>query len=342
MSKGFKVGILGATGNVGQEFIKVVVERKFPVSELRLLASGRSEGKLMKVGDKQIKVIEAKPDSFKGLDLVFVSVSTEMSKAFAPIAAAAGAICIDDSNAFRMDPGVPLIVPEVNMDDAKTHKGIIAGPNCVTIPLVMVLNQLNKVNKIKRITVDTYQAVSGTGIAAIEELRVQTPQVLAGEKINPTVYPHQIAFNCLPEIDVTLANGYTNEEQKMVNETRKIMHVDDMLISCTCVRVPVFLGHSEAVHIDFEKNITPEEVRNILAKAPGVKIQDDMKAHLYPMPIDAANKDDVYVGRIRQHNTLKNSIALWLATDNIRKGAALNAIQVAEEMARRGWLTPKG
>ncbi len=342
MSTGFNVGILGATGMVGQEFIKVLVQRKFPMASLKLLASGRSEGRQMRVGNKEIKVEEATPDSFKGLDVLFASVSTEMSKHFSPMAAAAGAVVIDDSNAFRMEPTVPLVVPEINMEDARRHKGIIAGPNCVTIPLVLVLNPLHKVNPIKRITADTYQSVSGTGTAAVEELRSQTPQVLAGQVVKPTVYPHQIAFNVLPEIDVTLDSGYTKEEQKMVNETRKIMHAPEIIISCTCVRVPVFLGHSEAVHIDFTNPITPDEVRAILSQAPGVKVQDDMSVSLYPMPVAAAGTDEVFVGRIRQHTELKNNIALWLVTDNIRKGAALNAVQVAEEMVKRGWLHPGG
>ncbi|MBM3132591.1 MAG: aspartate-semialdehyde dehydrogenase [Chloroflexi bacterium] len=336
-----RVAILGATGMVGQEFITVLKQRKFPMASLRLLASEASAGKKVTVGNEELEVAEATHQSFEGIDLALFSAGGDVSKTFAPIAARAGAVVIDNSAAWRMDPEVPLVVPEVNPEDVKLHKGIIANPNCSTIQMVVALNPLHKVNPIKRIIVDTYQSVSGTGKAAIEELSTQTKQVLNGQKTVPHVYPHQIAFNLLPHIDVFLANGYTKEEWKMVQETRKIMHAPDIAVSATCVRVPVYISHSEAVHVEFTRPMSPEEARAILSKAPGVKVVDDPSVNMYPLPLVAAGHDDTLVGRIRTDSSNPNGLAIWVVADNIRKGAALNAVQIAEVMLKWG-LLPRG
>ena len=336
--KGFKVAIVGATGMVGQEFIKVLEQREFPMSTTRLFASDRSAGKKLKVNGNEIEVEETSPDSFKGMDLALFSAGADISKQFSPLAARAGAVVVDNSAAFRMDPQVPLVVPEINPEDIKEHKGIIANPNCSTIQMVVALYPLHKVNPIKRIVVATYQSVSGTGSAAVEELTEQSKLVLGGKSVTPRVYPYQIAFNVLPEIDIFLENGYTKEEWKMVEETRKIMHAPEIAVSATCVRVPVFIGHSEAVQAEFTEPISVDEVRRILAKAPGVKVMDDPAARLYPRPVLAAGTDDVFVGRIRKDASHPRGIAMWVVADNIRKGAALNAVQIAETMVERGWL----
>jgi len=340
--KGYRVAIVGATGLVGQEFIKVLEERNFPMTSIRLLASDRSAGKKLFVTHKEIEVKETVPESFKGIDIALFSAGAEVSRYFSPIAAQSGAVVIDNSAAFRMMPDVPLVVPEVNPEDIKWHKGIIANPNCSTIQMVVVLYPLHKVNPIKRIIVDTYQAVSGTGSAAVEELTTQAKQVLEGQSAIPHVYPHQIAFNVLPEIDVFLDNGYTKEEWKMVEETRKIMHADDIAISATCVRVPVFTGHSEAIHVEFSRPMSPDEARRILAQAPGVKVLDDPTISLYPQPWSAAGTDEVFVGRIRYDASHPHGLTMWVVADNLRKGAALNAVQIAEEMIKRGWRFPGG
>ena len=337
---GYRVAIAGATGLVGQEFIKVLEQRNFPMASIRLLASDRSAGKKLFVTHQEIEVKETVPESFKGIDIALFSAGTETSRHFSPIAAQSGAVVIDNSSAFRMHPEVPLVVPEVNPEDIKRHKGIIANPNCSTIQMVVALYPLHKVNPIKRIVVDTYQAVSGTGSAAIEELTTQAKQVLEGQSTIPHVYPHQIAFNVLPEIDVFLDNGYTKEEWKLVEETRKIMHADDIAISATCVRVPVFTGHSEAIHVEFSRPMSPDEARRILAQAPGVKLLDDPTISLYPQPWSAAGNDEVFVGRIRRDASHSNGLTMWVVTDNLRKGAALNAVQIAEEMIKREWIHP--
>jgi len=336
----YRVAIAGATGLVGQEFIKVLEQRNFPMASIRLLASDRSAGKKLFVTHQEIEVKETVPESFKGIDIALFSAGTETSRHFSPIAAQSGAVVIDNSSAFRMHPEVPLVVPEVNAEDIKRHKGIIANPNCSTIQMVVALYPLHKVNPIKRIIVDTYQAVSGTGSAAIEELTTQAKQVLEGQSTIPHVYPHQIAFNVLPEIDVFLDNGYTKEEWKLVEETRKIMHADDIAISATCVRVPVFTGHSEAIHVEFSRPMSPDEARRILAQAPGVKLLDDPTISLYPQPWSAAGNDEVFVGRIRRDASHSNGLTMWVVTDNLRKGAALNAVQIAEEMIKREWIHP--
>ena len=340
--KQYRVAIVGATGLVGQEFIRILEQRDFPMSSVRLLASDRSAGRKLFVRHEEIEVEETVPESFENVDIALFSAGGDTSQHFSSIAARAGAVVVDNSSAFRMDPSVPLVVPEVNPEDIKWHRGIIANPNCSTIQMVVALYPLHKVNPIKRVIVDTYQSVSGTGSAAVEELTTQTRQVLEGQEAVSSVYPHQIAFNVLPEIDVFLDNAYTREEWKMVEETRKIMHADEIAISATCVRVPVFTGHSEAVSIEFSRPMSPDEARQVLARAPGVKVLDDTTVSLYPHAWLAAGTDEVYVGRIRQDASHPSGLAMWVVSDNLRKGAALNAIQIAEEMVRRDWLSYGG
>ncbi len=339
---GYNVAIVGATGLVGQEFIKILKQRSFPIEYLELLASDRSAGRKISVSERELTVKETTIESFKGIDIAIFSAGAGVSRHFAPIAADAGAVVIDNNSAFRMETKVPLVVPEVNPEDIQKHKGIIANPNCSTIQMVVALYPLHRVNPIKRITVSTYQAVSGTGAAAVNELNTQTRQILEGQTTIPHVYPHQIAFNLLPEIDVFLDDGYTLEEWKMMEETRKIMHADDIAISATCVRVPVVTGHSEAVSIEFSRPMSPDEAEHILAQAPGVKILDEPVISLYPQPWSAAGTDEVFVGRIRKDISHDNGLVMWVVADNLRTGAALNAVQIAEEMIVRDWLSPGG
>ena len=336
--KEFNVAIVGATGLVGQEFIKVLGQRKFPMNSLPLFASDRSAGRRLTVDDRDLEVKETTQQSFDGMDIALFSAGTEISQHFSPIAAQAGTVVIDNSAAFRMDPEVPLVVPEVNADDIKEHKGIIANPNCSTIQLVVALYPLHRANPIRRLIVDSYQSVSGTGAAALEELSEQARQVMEGRSVVPHVYPHQIAFNILPEIDLFMDNGYTKEEWKVVEETRKIMHAGDIAISATCARVPVFIGHSEAVHIEFSEPMSPDTARRILAEAPGVKVLDDPNISLYPQAWSVAGSDEVFVGRIRKDSSHDCGLAMWVVADNLRKGAALNAIQIAETMVERSWI----
>jgi aspartate-semialdehyde dehydrogenase len=331
----YNIAVVGATGMVGREFLGILQERKFPVKGLRLLATSRSAGKKVMVGDQEITVEETTHDSFGGADFVFVSASGQASRDYCPIAAQVGAVAIDDSSAWRMDPKVPLVIPEVNAADVEKHHGIISIPNCSTTPVVMCLWPIHKVNPVKRVIADTYQSVSGTGKAAVDELVTQSKQVLEGKDAAPHVYPHQIAFNLLPQIDVFMDSGYTKEEWKMINETRKIMHDETIAMSATCVRVPVMISHSCAVHVELTHPMNPDEVRDILSEAPGVTVQDDPSISLYPLPWLAAGEDDVFVGRIRQDASHSNSIAMWISSDNLRKGAALNAIQIAEELVKR-------
>jgi aspartate-semialdehyde dehydrogenase len=338
--KNYKVAILGATGMVGQEFIKVLQQRNFPMDSISLLASDRSAGKRLFVSHREVVVEEVTPKSFRDVEIALFSAGAEVSRYFSPIAAQSGAVVIDNSSAWRMDSKVPLVVPEINADDIKWHKGIIANPNCSTIQMVVALYPLHKVNPIKRIVAVTYQAVSGTGAAAVEELTEQARQVLEGQTTVPHVYPHQIAFNILPEIDVFLDNDYTKEEWKLVEETRKIMHADDIAISAFCARVPVFISHSEAVHVEFSQPISPDEARRILAQAPGVKVLDDPAISLYPQPWSAAGTDEVFVGRIHRDASHSCGLIMWIVADNVRKGAALNAVQIAEEMIKRDWVKP--
>ena len=339
---GYRVAIVRATGLVGGEFIKVLEQRNFPVRTMQFFASDRSAGKKLFFNHEEYEVKETAPDSFRDVDIALFSAGADISRYFSPMAARAGAVVIDNSAAFRMDDEVPLVVPEINPEDIKKHKGIIANPNCSTIQMVVALNPLHRVNPIKRIVVTTFQSVSGTGSAAIEELTVQSKQILGGQSTVPHVYPHQIAFNVLPQIDVFLDNAYTKEEWKMVEETRKIMHAEDILVSATCVRVPVFTSHSEAVNVEFTNSISPDDAKRILSQAPGVRLLDDPGISLYPTPWMAAGTDDTYVGRIRRDVSHSNSLVMWIVADNIRKGAALNAVQIAEEMVRREWLHPGG
>lgn len=338
MGKKYNIAIAGATGMVGSAFIDILEERKFPVKNIRLLASGRSKGRMLKFCGKDYPVEELKEDSFKDIDIALFSAGAGISRKFSPIAVKSGAIVVDNSSAFRMDPEVPLVVPEVNPAAAKRHKGIIANPNCSTIQMVVVLKPLHDAAKIKRIVVSTYQSASGWGKEAVDQLwqetelavRLKTPgSRLKGDKIKK-VLPDQIAFNVIPQIDVFLENRYTKEEMKMVNETRKIMEDDSIRVTATCVRVPVVVSHAEAVNIETEKRLTPEEAIEILKKAPGVEVIDDISQERYPLPIDAAGKDASFVGRIRQDESVKNGLNLWIVSDNLRKGAALNAIQIAE------------
>ena len=332
------VAIVGATGLVGQEIIKVLGQRNFPMSSLQLFASDRSAGRRLTVDDEEIEVMETTPQSFDEIDIALFSAGSEISHHFAPIAAQSGAVVIDNSAAFRMEPDVPLVVPEVNADDIKNHSGIIANPNCSTIQLVVALYPLHRVNPIKRFIVDSYQAVSGTGAAALEELSEQARAVLEGRSVVPHVYPHQIAFNILPEIDLFLDNGYSKEEWKVVEESRKIMHDENIAISATCVRVPVFIGHSEAIHIEFSEPMSPDTARRILAEAPGVRVLDDPNISLYPQPWSVAGSDEVFVGRIRRDASNDRGLVIWVVADNLRKGAALNAIQIAETAVKRSWI----
>jgi len=337
--KNFNVAIVGATGLVGGEFIKVLEQRHFPLASIQFYASDRSIGKKLKFNREELEVYQTTDDSFKDIDIALFSAGADISRHFSPIAAQAGATVVDNSAAFRMDPNVPLVVPEVNPEDIKGHRGIIANPNCSTIQMVVALYPLHKVNPIKRLTVSTYQAVSGTGLAAVDELTTQSKIILEGREAVPSVYPYQIAFNVLPEIDIFLDNGYTKEEWKMVEETRKIMHAPDIAVSATCVRVPVSIGHSEAVQVEFTEPFSPGEAREILAQAPGVRVMDDPSTRLYPYPWLAAEKDQVFVGRIRKDASHPNGLVLWIVSDNLRKGAALNAVQIAEEMIQRDWVS---
>ncbi len=339
---GYRVALVGATGMVGQEFLKVLQQRKFPMASLSLFASKRSAGKRVAFNGTELEVKETTDDSFPGLDIIFMSSLTEVNRHFTPLAVRAGAAVVDDSNAFRMEPAVPLVVPEVNGEDIAGHRGIVANPNCSTIQMVVALAPLHRANPIKRIIVSTYQAVSGTGYAAVQELDNQARRVLAGGSANPQVYPHQIAFNLLPEIDSFTEEGYTKEEWKMVRETRKILHAPDIALTATCVRVPVFFSHSEVVNIEFTHPMSPEEARRILSQAPGVKVVDDPKTRLYPYPLKTAGTDDVFVGRIRRDISTENGLVLWVVADNIRKGAALNCVQIAEEMIKRNCVRPGG
>ena len=333
--QGYRVAVVGATGAVGKAFLQIAETRSFPIKSLRLLASARSAGSRMRFLGSEIKVEETTDRSFRGIDLAFISATTEASRHFAPLAVEAGAVAIDDSSAFRMDVNVPLVVPEVNAGDLSREKRLVAIPNCSTTPLVLALAPLHRANPIRRVVVSTYQSVSGTGSAAMRELTEQTKQVLDGGHPEAEVYPHQIAFNLLPHIDSFLENGYTKEEWKMVQETRKIMHEPELPISSTCVRVPVYICHSEAVHAEFERSMTAEEARELLARTPGIELDEVGCPESYHHPVQAAGSDPVYVSRIRRDASHPNGLALWLVSDNLRKGAALNAIQIAEAMAER-------
>ncbi len=335
MSKEYRVAVVGATGAVGRAMRSILAERDFPVKDLVALATAKSAGMKLDYKGQEITCQELTADSFKGIDLALFSAGGGTSQKFAPIAAEAGCVVVDNSSAWRMDPNVPLVVPEVNPHDVDWHKGIIANPNCSTIQMVVAMKPLHDEAQIQRVIVSTYQAVSGTGNKAIVELLDQTPKVMAGEAIEPAVYPHQIAFNCLPHIDVFLEDGYTKEERKMVDETKKIMGDDSIAVSATCVRVPVQNGHSESVNLQFARPLSVERAKELLASAPGIKLADDPGNKVYPMPIVASGQDATYVGRIRLDPTIPNGMNLWVVADNLRKGAALNAVQIAELLAER-------
>src|SRR5512136_2736235 len=334
---GYNVCVLGATGAVGNEMVSVLQERDFPVDQLRLLSSPRGAGTEIEFKAKKYTAEVATENSFAGIDIGLFSAGGSVSEKFAPIAGKAGCVVIDNTSAFRMDPEVPLVVPEVNPHAIAQYlkKNIIANPNCSTIQMVVVLKPIHDVARIKRVVVSTYQAVSGTGKRAIKELENQVLSIYNQQEIKKEVYPHQIAFNCLPHIDVFLENGYTKEEMKMVNETKKIMEDDSIRVTATTVRVPVFYGHSESVNIETEKKITADEVRELLSKAPGVIVVDNPKKFEYPLAIDAAGKDETLVGRIREDESIPNGINMWVVADNIRKGAALNAVQIAEILIQK-------
>ena len=339
--EGFSVAVVGATDIVGQEVVKVLEQRKFPVASIQLLSSERPSGVKLLFNHQRIEVREARTESFRDVDIAFFSASADVSRRLAPVAAEAGAVVIDNSSAFRMNPKVPLVVPEVNPGDIEWHKGIIASPKCSTIQMVVALYPLHKVNPIRRIVVSTYESVSSSGSAALKEVTNQARLVLEGRRICPHVYSHQIAFNILPEIGVFLDNGYTKEEQRMAEETRKILHLEEIAISATCVRVPVWFGHSEAVNVEFSSHITPEEAKKILAQAVGIRVLDDPTVSFYPQPWAASGSDNVFVGRIRRDVSHPNGLVMWIVADNVRKGAALNAVQIAEEGIKKGWIRLK-
>jgi len=334
--KSFNVAVVGATGAVGNEMIKILEERNFPVAKLLLLASERSLGKSLEYKGRSLPVEVLKEDSFTDVRIGLFSAGGSVSERFAPLAARAGCVVVDNTSAFRMVPDIPLVVPEVNPEAISQykHKGIIANPNCSTIQMVVALKPIHDAVRIKRIVVSTYQAVSGTGKKAIEELSNQTRSLLGMREPVVKVYPHRIAFNCLPQIDVFLDNGYTKEEMKMVNETKKIMNDDSIAVTATTVRVPVFYAHSESINIETERKISAAEVRDLLAKAPGVEVVDDPKNRVYPLAINAAGRDETFVGRIREDESIANGINIWVVSDNLRKGAALNAVQIAEILVR--------
>ncbi len=326
----YNVAVVGATGAVGKEMIQVLEERKFPVESLRLFASERSAGESLTYRNQDYVVELLQEDVFHGIDIALFSAGEKISLQFAPIAARAGAVVIDNSSAFRMNPDVPLVVPEVNPDAAMNHHGIIATPNCSTIQMVVALKPIHDKARIKRVVVTTFQSVSGKGKEAMDELFEQTKSLLSFQEVKAEVFPHQIAFNCLPHIDTFLDNAYTKEEMKMVHETRKIMEDSSIGITATTVRVPVYIGHSESVNIETEENLTANEARALLSAAPGIVVYDDPKRNIYPLPVDSAGRDEVFVGRIRADESIPNGLNLWIVADNLRKGAATNAVQIAE------------
>lgn len=326
----YRVAVVGATGAVGTEMIEVLEERNFPVEVLVPLASSRSVGGAVTFRGEDIPVQLLTKDSFRDVDIALFAAGADVSREYAPIAAEQGAVVIDNSAAWRMDPNVPLVVPEVNRQDLARHQGIIANPNCSTIQMVVALKPLHDQARVKRIVVTTFQSVSGTGKEAMDELMEECKDLLSFKEPAPKVYPYQIAFNCLPHIDDFLPSGYTKEEMKLVHETRKIMGDETIQITATTVRVPVYVSHSEAVNIQTERKLTAHEARAVLSAAPGVLVFDDPSRKLYPMPLDAAGKDDVYVGRVREDESIPHGLNLWVVADNLRKGAALNAVQIAE------------
>ena len=332
--KTYTVAVLGATGAVGQEMIKILEERNFPVGKLIPLASERSAGKTLKFKGEDVTIALACDEAFEGVDIVLGAAENDIAKQFAPAIVKAGAVFVDNSSAFRLCDDVPLVVPEVNPEDVKWHKGIISNPNCSTIITMTAVNALNSISPIRTMTTSTYQAVSGAGAGGPVELMNEVEALLKGETYEPKVFSHQIAYNLIPQIGGEQFEGYTSEEMKMQNEGRKIMHLPELKVSCTCVRVPVVRSHSISASIHFDVPVTVEQVREVLAKAPGVKLVDDLKNKQYPMPLDTSNQDLVFVGRIRPDLTDDCGICLWCCGDQVRKGAAINAIQIAELLVK--------
>ena len=334
MREDLHIAIVGATGAVGLDMLKTLEKRNFPLGSLTALASARSAGKTLPFRGQEILVQELTGDSFVGVDIALFSAGGAISKEFAPLAVNAGAVVVDNSSAFRMDDSVPLVVPEINTTDVATHKGIIANPNCSTIVTVMALYPLHQAFSVKRMFASTYQAVSGSGAMGIEELKRQVSEINDGREVTREVYPHQIAFNVLPHVDVFLESGYTKEEMKMVHESRKIMGLPGFQASVTCVRVPVYRAHSISVSAEFEKPVSVEHAREAIAAAPGIDLNDDIASNGYPLPLELAGQDNCQVGRIRKDCAMENGLSFWVAGDQLLKGAALNAVQIAEEVAR--------
>ncbi|MBO5899446.1 MAG: aspartate-semialdehyde dehydrogenase [Lentisphaeria bacterium] len=332
MSKSYTVAVAGATGAVGIEMIKTLEKRNFPVGNLKLLASARSAGKTLKFKGEDIVIEEMTSNSFKGVDIALFSAGGDISKQFRADVVKSGAVMIDNSSAFRMEDDVPLVIPEVNPEDIKKHNGVIANPNCSTIIMLVAVAPLHRAKKLRRLVAATYQATSGAGAKGMEELQIQTRQLLNGEPIEPKAFAHRIGFNLIPHIDSFLDNGYTKEELKMLNETRKMLHDDSIQFSCTCVRVPVLRAHSESLNLEFAEEITPEEARAILAAAPGVTVVDDPANKVYPMPVDATEQYNILAGRIRQDISRndRRGLDIFVSGDQVLKGAALNAVQIAE------------
>ena len=334
MREDLHIAIVGATGAVGLDMLKTLEKRNFPLGTLTPLASARSAGKTLPFRGQEILVQELTGDSFVGVDIALFSAGGAISKEFAPLAVNAGAVVVDNSSAFRMDDSVPLVVPEINTTDVAAHKGIIANPNCSTIVTVMALYPLHQAFGVKRMFASTYQAVSGSGAMGIEELKRQVSEINDGREVTREVYPHQIAFNVLPHVDVFLENGYTKEEMKMVHESRKIMGLPGFQASVTCVRVPVYRAHSISVSAEFEKPVSVEHAREAIAAAPGIDLNDDIASNGYPLPLELAGQDNCQVGRIRKDCAMENGLSFWVAGDQLLKGAALNTVQIAEEVAR--------
>ena len=328
--KEYNVGILGATGAVGQEMMKILAERNFPVKELRPIASERSAGKKLSFCGREAEIIAASDEAFKGLDIVLGAAENDIAERFAPAIVNAGAVFIDNSSAFRLNPDVPLVVPEINPQDVKLHKGIISNPNCTTIISLVAINALNSISKIKSIVASSYQAASGAGAGGPIELMAEVDALREGKTYEPKVFQHQLAFNVIPQIGGDSGNGYTSEEMKLLNEGRKIMHLPDLKVSMTCVRVPVVRSHSVSLLVRTEQKITPQQAREAISKAPGCKLVDDLANKVYPMPLDTSNQDIVFVGRIREDLIEDNGLNIWCCGDQVRKGAATNAVQIAE------------
>ncbi len=330
MSKDYCVAVVGATGAVGREMLNILEERNFPVGQLKLLASTRSAGQTLPFKGEDITVEKLTKDSFEGVEIALFSAGRLISQTYCPIAVKAGAVCVDNTSAFRIDPEVPLVVPEVNPEEVKNHKGIIANPNCSTIQMVVALKPIHDALKIKRVVVSTYQAVAGAGARGIIELEEQVKDLSKGKPVKPEIFTHQIAFNAIPHIDVFLDNGFTQEEMKMINETRKILKAPDMAVTATTVRIPVVRAHSESVNIETEKDLSVDDMKDLLAKSPGVTVLDDPENSKYPLPVDVAGTDETFVGRIRRDESVDKGYHLWIVADNLRKGAALNTVQIAE------------